>query len=523
LQTFQALPNPTPLGWRSWFGSWYIEDVMKLRRNFTLQIGLRHEFTNGYKEAFGRAGNFVTDSNGILVTTPRVADSLFTENNAKKLFGPRVALAWDPFGDGKMAIRAGYGLYYSLIDNLAFLVNQIPPYNSAVTFTGSFPTRVPISRTVPVPQSCGPGIPQPCSTFAPQGVEAIAKTPAVNQWNFTVERELAGGLALRVAYIGSFGYHGLLSKDPNTIAAQICSNPAGCLAGGILAPNVPPATVPQGTYYIPAGATRPNPYLGAGFFWHTEGNSSYNALQIDVTKRMARGVQFRANYTWSKNLDMNSALTGAQANNQSQMALDRNNVRRDWGPSALNVAHQATFSGHYELPFGRGKAWLSNIGPAADRIVGGWQINVIATILSGFPFTPTVGGNRSGDGNTRNPDRPNFNPAFTGPIVTGNPAQWFNPNAFVRPTQGTYGVLGRGVFSGPGLGTLDLSAFKNIAIREQVNLQLRLEIFNSLDRANFGTPNPVTFTGPAISPTAGLITTTTTPARQLQVGAKLTF
>jgi hypothetical protein len=159
----------------------------------------------------------------------------------------------------------------------------------------------------------------------------------------------------------------------------------------------------------------------------------------------------------------------------------------------------------------------------SEKLVGGWQVNAIATILSGFPITPTVGANRSGDGNTRNPDRLNLVADFAGPIITGNPAQWFNPNAFARPLQGTFGALGRGVFSGPGLGTLDLSAFKNLAINERVNVQLRLEVFNALDRANFGTPNPITFSGTSLSPTAGLITTTATPSRQLQVGAKLTF
>ena len=524
---FQVVTSPTPLGWRSTFGSWYIEDVMKLRRNLTLQLGLRHEFTTGWNEVAGRAANYITDSTGNLATTPLLGNSIYTTNNAKKLFGPRAALAWDPFGNGKTAIRAGYGLYYSLIDNLAFLINSLPPYNGALQFATTvaapLPTRLPIVLGTPIPPSCGVGVPTPCTTFAPQGIEAIAKTPAVNQWNFTIERELTEGLALRVAYVGSFGFHGLLSIDPNTIAPQICANAAGCASGGMLAANVPPGTVAQGVQYIPVQTTRPNPFVGAGFFWNTEGNSSYNGLQIDVTKRMAHGLQFRANYTWSKNLDMNSGLTGAQANNQSQMVLDHNDVRRDWGPSALNVAHQASFSAHYELPFGRGKTWMSSTGAIGEKIVGGWQVNAIATILSGFPFTPTVGANRSGDGNTRNPDRPDLAAGFSGPIVTGNPAQWFNPNAFVRPLQGTFGTLGRGVFSGPGLGSLDLSAFKNVVINDKINVQLRLEVFNSLDRANFGTPNPITFSQAAISPTAGFISGTATPSRQLQVGAKLSF
>jgi hypothetical protein len=288
--------------------------------------------------------------------------------------------------------------------------------------------------------------------------------------------------------------------------------------------------VPQGGQYIPVG-TRPNQYLGAGFFWYTEGNSRYNALQLDVTRRVSQGLQFRANYTWSKNLDMNSGLTGAQAQNQSQMVLDRYNLRRDWGPSALNVTHQASFSAHYELPFGRGKRWMSNASGVADRLIGGWQANAITTLLSGFPFTPTMGANLSGDGNTRNPDRPSLNPNFTGPVVLHDPNQWFNPNAFMPPAYGTYGNVGRGVYQGPGLGELDLSVLKNIRITERTNLQFRTEFFNLLNRINFGVPNQVSFTNSGtaaapkytVSPSAGLINGLATQPRQIQFGLKLIF
>jgi hypothetical protein len=228
---------------------------------------------------------------------------------------------------------------------------------------------------------------------------------------------------------------------------------------------------------------------------------------------------------------MNSGLTGAQANNQSQMVLNRNDLRRDWGPSALNVTHQASISAHYEVPVGRGKRWFGNAGGVTNRIVGGWQLNEITTLLSGFPFTPVISLNRSGDGNTRNPDRPSLNTAFTGPVILGDPNQWFNPNAFVTPPFGTYGNLGRGVFNGPGLAVVDVSVMKNIPISERVSLQFRAEAFNLLNRANFGVPNQNVFTntGSGIAPiyspnpTAGLITSTATLPRQIQFGLKLIF
>ena len=527
VSSFQVVPTANELGWRSLFGAAYAQDVIKVRRNLSVRLGVREEFTTGWNEVSGRAANYIPDVNGVLQTAPRVGDSTFTQNNAVHLLSARVGLAWDPKGDGKTAIRAGFGTYYSLIDDLSFLLNSLPPYNGSITASGSLFSITPVVPGAAVPPSCGPGVPTPCTTYAPQGVQSDAKTPTVQEWNFSVQRQLAPSTVLRAAYVGSFGYHGLLSIDPNDIPAQICTSTAGCTAGGVTAGGTPVAAASQshvspGAQYIPVG-TRPNPYLGAGFFWYTEGNSSYHSLQTELVHRLRAGLEMRANYTWSKNLDMNSGLTGAQSQNQSQMTMDRNNPRRDWGPSALNAASQASISGRYELPFGKGKRWMKDAGGATGKLISGWQVNEIATLLSGFPFTPVIGANRSGDGDTRNPDRPSLNPAFQGPVVLGQPGQWFNPSAFVPPAFGTYGNLGRGVFTGPGLADLDVSLFKNTAVTERASLEFRAEFFNVLNHANFGTPNATVFSGTNVNASAGLITTLATTPRQIQFGLKLMF
>jgi len=517
--SFQVIPDPNELGWRSWFGAWYFEDSMRLRPNLTIRIGVREEFTNGWNEESGRAANYTT-SNGVLNTNVLTGNSAFTQNNATHLFAPRVGLAWDPFGKGKTAIRAGFGMYYSLIDDLSFLLNSLPPYNGSVSYTNTslFSVFPVMPGVAPAPQ-CTVAVLPSCTTFAPQGVQPNAKTPTVEEWNFTIEHQLDHNTSLRVAYVGSFGYHGFVSVDPNDIPAQICAA-ATCVSGGT--PATTKGTVVQGQQYIPV-TSRPNPLLGAGFFWYTEGNTSYNSLQIDVTRRLSHGLQFRANYTWSKNLDINSGLTGAQANNQAQMVLDRNDLRRDWGPSALDIANQASISSLYALPFGKGQRFLGDGRGFAGGVIGGWQLNGIATLLSGFPFTPQIGANRSGDGDTRNPDRPSLNPAFSGPVILGSPNEWFNPNAFILPTAGTYGDLGRGVYRGPGLAELDMSLFKTTRITERTNLQFRAEVFNVLNHANFDTPNATVFSGTSFNPSAGLITSTATSSRQIQFGLKLFF
>ena len=179
---------------------------------------------------------------------------------------------------------------------------------------------------------------------------------------------------------------------------------------------------------------------------------------------------------------MNSALTIAQAQNQPQMVMDRSDLRRDWGPSALTPTHQGSISAHYELPFGSGNA------KGLGKLISGWQLNGITSLLSGFPFTPLIGANRSGDGNTRNPDRPDINSSFTGPVLLKTQKQWFDPQAFSLPTVRTWGNLGRGTLRGPDLQTVDLSVMKNTSVNERVELQFRAEFFNALNHTNLGPP-----------------------------------
>jgi hypothetical protein len=199
------------------------------------------------------------------------------------------------------------------------------------------------------------------------------------------------------------------------------------------------------------------------------------------------------------------------------MISNRNNLPLDWGPAALNVTSQSSMSITYDLPFGK------NLTGVSGKLLGGWQVNGIATLLTGFPFTPLLGSNRSGDGNIRNPDRPNLNPNFTGPVILGKQTQWFDPAAFLVPTAGTFGNLGRGTYTGPGLAEVDMSVFKNIPLSERFRLQFRAEIFNLLNRANLGTPSANVFSGTTVSASAGLITSLATTPRQIQFGLKLAF
>ena len=232
---------------------------------------------------------------------------------------------------------------------------------------------------------------------------------------------------------------------------------------------------------------------------------------------------FKTNYTYSKVLDQNSQLDTAYSQNTASDALNPYNLRLSKGPASFSLKHQFNTNFSYQLPFGTGQRWGSGSSGIIRHLISGWQWNGILTAQSGFPFSPTVGSNRSGSGDTGNPDVPNRNPAFSGPVILENPNRWYDPNAFLLPTAGTFGNAGRNQFMGPGLTSLDTSLFKRIRINERWNLQFRAEAFNILNHTTFATPTLGVFAGTNYSSSAALITRTATTSRQIQFALKLLF
>jgi hypothetical protein len=253
--------------------------------------------------------------------------------------------------------------------------------------------------------------------------------------------------------------------------------------------------------------------------WVSQGINFYNGLEVDVNQRLSHGLQFRGAYTFSKSLDDGDSMNTSVATNSPAFASNPLNLRADYGRASFDIRHSAVINATYELPFGRGKAsneWV-------NRFIADWQISGIETVQSGLPFTPQLSYNPSNDGDTRNPVRPSWNPAFSGPVILGGPTRYFNPAAFIQPTPGTYGNVGRNALQGLGSAQTDFSLTKKILFTERLNLQFRAEFFNILNRTNFNTPNPVVYTAATggYSPTAGVITSTSTSSRQIQFGLKL--
>jgi len=502
VSTFTAVPVPTALGWRSVEGAGYVQDTLKLTSKLEVKLGFRFESTNGWNETHGRASNYLFGPGGVIETEPRIATSVFTKNRAKFLPEPRVGLAWSPFGNNNTVIHAGFGIYNALLDNLSYRLDQNAPFNTTLSLKN-----LPVSSIHILP---GQQLPSGGS-ISPGGVQPDMYTPSVVTYTLKIEQKIAPHTALTVGYIGSHGYHEILSLDANQPHPTVC--PAvSC-----------PASLQPGTVYYAPGSPLATPHLANTTSWFSEGVSSYNALQVDVNRRFANGLQVRGAYTFSKSLDDGGTLNNSVGNNTPAFVMFPLNPKLDYGLSPFDVRHLAVINGSYELPVGHGKPFLNEARGWMNKLVSGWTLGGIVTVQSGLPFTPQLGFNPTNNGDTRNPIRPSWNPAFTGSVIQGGLNQYFNPNAFVVPPNGTYGNVGRDILTGPGLATLDASLLKNFTWGERLKLQFRSEFFNVLNHANFGTPNPIVFTsssgGP--TPTAGLINNTSTTSRQIQFGLKL--
>ena len=503
--TFTVVPSPTELGWRSLFAAGFIEDAWKVTPRLELRAGFRSESTDGWNEAHNRASNYGF-TNGVINTNPTIGGSALSENRAKFMPEPRIGLAYDVFGDGKTALRANFGVHRALLDTLDYRLDQTAPFNTTLSFSNT---------TVDKLASLASGTVTGSGQISPSNVQPNIATPTVLAWTLKVEQQIAPATSLTIGYIGSHGYHQILSEDQNTPATVVCPAP-GC-----------PSTLAPGTVFYPS-TTKANPHVANTTSWVSQGISSYNGLEADVRRQLSHGLQLRGVYTFASNLDDGSAWNTSVSANTPAFVMYPGNPALDYGPAATNIRHAGAINGTWQLPF---SGSLAN--PVTRQLLGGWSASGIATLQSGFPFSPQLGYNPTGNGDTRNPIRPSLTPGFHGPLYAKTVNQWFNPAAFTAPYSGTFGNVGRDTLTGPGLSELDLALAKSTTIHERLRAQFRAEFFNVLNHSNFTTPNAVVFSsGPtpktptaavAQSSTAGVVSATATTARQIQFGLKLLF
>jgi hypothetical protein len=463
--------------------NFFANDSFRITPRLTLNAGLRYEYNSPSVDAEDRANIYDPLTQSLVaVGTGGVPRSGYEPD--RNNFAPRVGLAWTLGREGRTVLRAGYGVYYdqsALAPGEALYFNA--PYFDFNLFF-SLPGLFSLSLNDPFPRSFP--FPLPDSALA---IQRDLRTAYMQHWSFGLQQDLGGSRVLEVSYVGSKGTKLLAARDIN---------------------QGQPTTLPF--------VIRPVARFDDINILESRANSNYNSLQARFQQRLDFGLSLLASYTWSKSIDdASSFFTSAGDPNFPQNSFD---LRHERALSNFDVRHRLSVSYSYDLPFGRGRAFLSDRG-LLSGIFGGWQVNGILTLQTGRPFTVALlpeidnsGTGRSTLGFLGN-DRPNV--VAEAALNHRTPEQWFNTSAFAFPPRGTFGNAGRNILEGPGTENVNVSLVKNAALSERLRLQLRAEFFNLFNHPNFNLPD--NFLG---SPTFGRILSAQSP-RHIQFGLKLLF
>jgi trimeric autotransporter adhesin len=503
----------------NYFGG-YAQDDFRLSQKLTLNFGLRYEYEQGLQErdnqltvGFDPTAPFPVQPAGLNVRGGLIfagVDGAPTQQTRphKTKFGPRVGFAYQY--NEKTTVRGGYGILWApAIFNLgptvdgygalgfAAVTNMLTSLDGGLTPANYLSNPFPNGLLRPTGSSRG------LLTQVGQNISFVdqsRRAAYMQQYSLDIQRELPGNIALTVGYVGSRGAHlqiGGINNggiNINQLAPQFMSradlqtqvgNPFfGTAAGvGILSS----AKVAQGQLLRPFPQFGDVIMLGA-----SGGNSFYNALTVKAQKRLSKGFSLLAAYTFSKLLDNITGNGNFFAPDNTSNVIDAYDRSRDYSLSSVDTPHRFTLSGTYELPFGRGRMLLAGAGGVVDRIVGGWQLNAIATYQSGFPLSITQQVNNTNAFSLG--QRPNValgvDPATSGSIGERIDSGYLNPAAFTTAAPNTFGNAPRtiGVRS-PSTRLFDLSVIKNTRIFEGFNAQFRIEAVNGFNTPIFRAPN----------------------------------
>jgi len=567
----------TPRNFRQSIFGGYVQDDWRTKPNLTLNIGLRYEMTTVPTETNGKLVNLRNLSDalpvcGVMVTGQCSGTGALFSNPTLHNFEPRLGFAWDPFHNGKMAIRGGAGLFDVLPLPYEFILleTQAAPFfqYTALKVGAPAPSTCPPGTTLtfPLVSSCLITNNKLRSTF----INSNPKRNYVMQWNLNVQYQLSQNLAAMIAYVGSRGVHQPFRVDESDLVIPPLSSagylwPKVDVFGNVFTPQCN-ATDPNGPA-DPAQCAPPNPInpnFGSvrGMFY--QGRSYFNALELQLARRMSHGLQMQSTLTWGKSMDTSSATVAGDAFGNSISSLNWFDMRLTRGLSDFNVGRTLVVNGTWDIPTAK-----SFSGPA-KWVTDGWELGLILTVSDGVPFTPTWGTGSDPAGTLSSDDFafPNrLGGSGCGSLTNpGNPANYIKTQCFVVPAapdpnfwstncdpappsaqtpSGTPPVLatfpqcfnlrgnsGRNILIGPGITNLDFSVFKNNRIQkisETFNIQFRMEIFNILNHANFAPPqvgdgNTDIFDGTGSSnPIAGALVRTTIPERQIQFALKFIF
>jgi hypothetical protein len=492
----------------------YFQDDFRLRPRFNVNLGLRYEMLTNPTEATGGFGLLTNYFTGLPVTTPN-AKNLFTNNPTTRNFDPRVGFSWDPTGSGKTAVRGGFGIFsvlplpyvYTIGDSLTLPFSLQTGVNSGLP-QGSFPV---------VPSSVNFG-----NSAGSRYVDRSPKRSFASNWNINVQRELTSKVAVQVGYVGSRTLHNATTADDGN---QVIPNKIN----GVFVWPCGPVLNPGDQFCGPL-ASNPIANPNVGFIRPIlfTGASSYEGFQSQVRLTNVKNVQAQLAYTYSSCKDDGSGAQLGDPFQNSLTSLMWFDKAHRYGPCDFDIKHNLVANYVWTLPT------PNNWSPVAKAIAGGWQLGGIISASSGVPFTLVVGQQDVlGQNYTDEPfDYPNRVPGCN--PITGK-VNYINNACFVLAPMvngGTGLVLGnngRNSLYGPKLVNVDFSIFKNARLTERFTAQFRAEFFNIFNHTNFQAPvdnNSFTNQDPESNGQlsgAGLIDSTTTTSRQIQLGLKLTF
>ncbi len=471
----------------------YLQDDFRLANTLTLNLGLRYEMMTIPTEANGE----VALLKGLTDPEVTVGGKIHDSNPTLRNFAPRVGFAWDPFGTRKMAIRGGVGVF----DVLPFLYLYETPLNRSTPLflqgnstnppAGSFPSAAYALLSV--------------QNLRTAWVDPNPPRAYRTQWNVDVQRQF-GAWTADVGYVGARGTNlPLVERNMNTVMPERIGD--------------------RWVYPSRATSTVLNPNFSAintTVTWNADSN--YHGLQTVLKRNLRNGLQGQAAYTWSKSIDTGSSISSVSSGTgyESSFAVATPLLPElARGPSNYDVRHNFVGSVVWEIP----SPELAN--RFAGSVVQGWQISGVYRAQSGYPFTLALNGDRAGSkadttGSSlgQAPDLLS-GPGCDTPINPGNPTNYIRTECFAFPADGVLGTLGRNRLTSPGLAVLDLALTKMQKFGG-TTAQIRIEMFNALNRANFSTPATTIFDDRGnVTANVGVITTTRTSARQMQLGVKL--